>query len=261
MNNLTKILVVAFIVSIFIHFLLYFAINKTFNNSTLKVNTSTQDKNSTKGLVAIKYVKIKQKKQIKKDKIKTLKSVKKEVKKKSITKPVKKVPKKPLSLINLPSVTKKTLDLKKFFTTQKQEKIQTTKEEIKKRIERKKEIEEIQNLPELTQSYIKLYGEKFFELSKSQRRYLKQNLDKIGKITQKHLRYPRVSIRTKQQGTNVVEFYFHPNGDITELKISNSSQYTALDENTIYTIKVAYQHYPRPLEKIKIIINVNYYLY
>ena len=248
MNNFTKTLIVAFIVSIFIHFLLYFTINKTFNNSILKVNTSTKDESSTKGLVSVKYVKIKPQKQIKKE----VKNIQK--------KPVKKVIQKTIPIIELPVVSKKEIDLKKFFTIQKQRETQKTKEEIKKTIERKKEILEIQKLPEKTQSYIKLYGEEFFELSESKRRYLKQNLNKIGEITQRHLRYPRVSIRTKQQGTNVVEFYFHPNGDITELKITNSSQYTALDENTIYTIKIAYQDYPRPLEKIKIIIYVTYTL-
>ena len=120
---------------------------------------------------------------------------------------------------------------------------------------------EIRQLPALTQSYIKLYGEKYFEFSETQRKYLNQNLNKIGQITERYLEYPRVSIRTKQQGINVVEFYLHPNGDISNLKLTDSSYFTALDDNTLYTIKIAYQDYPRPIEKVLIRINVKYILY
>jgi len=60
---------------------------------------------------------------------------------------------------------------------------------------------------------------------------------------------------------NVVEFYLHPNGDITDLKLADSSYYTALDTNSIDTIRIAYQDYPRPLEKVKIKIYIKYILY
>ncbi|MDC0932440.1 energy transducer TonB [Arcobacteraceae bacterium] len=241
-------------------------INKSIHQNILKMNTSNKKTdNNKKGLVNIQYVKIKSVKKVEPNIQTTKKLIKKVQAKKTVKKKTNKIKtlKKNIRKINLPTIEKKPIDLKKFFTIQKQERDNTEiiEKEQKKALNRQDEIKEIQQLPALTQSYIKLYGEQYFEYSETQRRYLKQNLNKIGKITQRYLEYPQVSIRTKQQGTNVVEFYFHPNGDITELKLNNSSYYTALDENTIDTIKIAYQNYPKPLEKVKIIIFVKYLLY
>jgi len=244
MNNFTKTLIVALLLSIGIHFMIYYIIDKNLQNKTLNINTTNKINTASKnGYVKIKYVKIvKEKKIAKKKKTPAI------VKKKSTPS------------VTLPTIKKETLDLKKFFTIQKQEKIE--KEDMqKKAIDRQKEIEEIQQLSALTQDYIKLYGEQYFEFSKYHRRYLKQNLNKIGQITQRYLKYPNISIRTQQKGINIVEFYLHPNGDITDLKLSDSSYYTALDTNTIDTIKIAYQDYPKPLEKVKIKIFVKYILY
>ena len=263
MKNFTKTLIVAFLFSIAIHFMMYFTIEKTLQNNTLNINTTNKKSATTKnGLVNIKYVKIKKvvKKQAKPKPEKTITKTQKhknQIHKKS---KVKKVVKKSIPLISLPIVQKEALDLKKFFTIQKEEKVERENEQ-KKAMQRQEEIKEIQELSALTQSYIKLYGEKYFEFSENQRRYLKQNLNKIGQITQRYLEYPNVSIRTKQQGVNIIEFYLHPNGDITELKLTDSSFYTALDVNTIETIKIAYQDYPRPVEIVQIKINVKYILY
>ena len=268
MKNFTKTIIIAFLFSIVIHFIMYYTIDQNLQNNTLNINTTSKKSTTTKnGLVKIKYVKIKPKPTPKKEKPKELaKPIVKKFKEKAQTKKilkkkkVKETSKKSIPFIKLPIVQKQPLDLKKFFTVQKQNNIEKENKQMKA-IERQKEIEEIEKLPELTQSYIKLYGEKYFEFSQIQRRYLKQNLNKIGKITQRYLEYPRVSIRTKQQGVNVIEFFLHPNGDITEIKLIDSSYYTALDNNTIYTIKLAYKDYPRPIEKVQIKINVKYRLY
>jgi protein TonB len=263
MKNFTKTLIVAFLISILIHFMMYFTIDKTLQNKKLRMNTSNKKSTLTKsGLVKIKYVKIKK---VKKEKPKIKPTLKKSITKEVIRKirkksETKKKVKKLIPLINLPVIQKAPLDLKKFFTIQKKEKVERENEQ--KRVEeRRKEIQEIEQLPEITQSYIKLYGEQYFEFSKYQKKYLKQNLNKIGQITQRYLKYPRISIRTKQKGLNVVEFYLHPNGDISELKLADSSFYTALDTNSMETIRIAYQDYPRPFEKVKIKIYVRYILY
>lgn len=116
-------------------------------------------------------------------------------------------------------------------------------------------------IDELTQSYIKLYGEEYNSFTKVQKVYLQKNLKTIGSITQKYLRYPAVAIRTRQSGTNVIEFTLYPNGDITQPMITSSSGYEALDDNTIKTIEIAYKDYPRPSEPTKIRIYVTYRLY
>ena len=116
-------------------------------------------------------------------------------------------------------------------------------------------------IDEITQSYIKLYGEEYNSFTKVQKVYLQKNLKTIGSITQKYLRYPAISVRTRQSGTNVIEFILHPNGDITQPIITTSSGYEALDSNTIETIEIAYKDYPRPNEPTKIRIYVTYRLY
>lgn len=124
-----------------------------------------------------------------------------------------------------------------------------------------KPVLDVKYLDELTQSYIKLYGEEYNNFTKVQKVYLQNNLKSIGRITQKYLKYPRISIQTRQQGTNIIEFTLYPNGDISTPFISNSSGYSALDANTIETIEIAYKDYPRPTEPTKIKIYVKYILY
>lgn len=111
---------------------------------------------------------------------------------------------------------------------------------------------------ETTKSYIKLYGEEFYNFEPKTKQYLIANLGKIGSITQKYLKYPTLSIKTKQQGVNTVEFMLHPNGDITDLKLISSSTYSALDQNSLRTIQIAYKDYPKPSIPTKIKIYINY---
>jgi len=275
MKNFYKTLFIAFLISLIIHFIMYRTIDKTLHTSHLQINTSNKKQNNTQnGLVKIQYVKIKKsvpkekelhKKPVKK---KPTQKIKKIIKNHSIEKKVfkkkkilpKKLIKKPIPIVKLPSIPKKTLDLKRLFTIQKNEPKYSENKSVQIQ-QKEQEIQQIQELSEETQSYIKLYGEQYFTYSKEQKRYLRENLSRIGKITQRYLSYPSISIRTKQHGVNIVEFYLHPNGDISELKLSDSSYYTALDENSIYTIKLAYQDYPKPLEKVKIKIYVRYTLY
>ncbi|WP_298754774.1 TonB family protein [uncultured Arcobacter sp.] len=121
--------------------------------------------------------------------------------------------------------------------------------------------EDVELVDEITQSYIKLYGEEYNSYTKVQKVFLRKNLKTIGSITQKYLRYPAISVRTRQSGMNIIEFILHPNGDITQPLITTSSGYEALDKNTIKTIEIAYKDYPRPNEPTKIRIYVTYRLY
>lgn len=116
-------------------------------------------------------------------------------------------------------------------------------------------------LDDITKSYINLYGEEYNSFTKVQKVFLQKNLKDIGRITQSYLRYPHIAVRTGQQGMNIVEFTLHPNGDISDLKISNTSGYSSLDENTVETIEYAYKDYPRPKTATKIKIYVYYKLY
>jgi len=128
----------------------------------------------------------------------------------------------------------------------------------KKKINIIKEQKEIQQLDRLTQSYIKLYGKRYFNLSQDVKKYLKENLREILQITEEYLRYPRIAIKMKQSGTSILEFTLKPNGDITNLKIIRSSQHNILDKNSIKTIKMAYKDYPLVTEDTLIRIYVQY---
>lgn len=129
-----------------------------------------------------------------------------------------------------------------------------------------KALEKFPGLDSITRRDIEeLYGEEFGDYGLKEQNFLAQNLRDIGRITQRYLQYPRSAARLGQEGVNAVEFYLHPNGDISELKILLSSQFMLLDRNTERTIEIAYKDYPRPLSKTKIRIfvtyGINYYGY
>ena len=116
----------------------------------------------------------------------------------------------------------------------------------------------------VTKMIKQLYGKEFNTFSPSQKKFIKNNLGRIHQITQRTLTingYPDVAVRTKQQGTNVVTFYLHPNGDITGLRLKRRIGYAALDQNTLEVIRIAYKDYPRPKSKTKITFYVQYSIY
>ena len=59
---------------------------------------------------------------------------------------------------------------------------------------------------------------------------------------------------------NIIEFYLHPNGDMTDFKFLEKSGYYILDKTTQETIEYAYSKYPPVSEKTLIRYNVFYNL-
>jgi TonB family protein len=109
-----------------------------------------------------------------------------------------------------------------------------------------------------------LYGKEFGTFSSTQKKFIKHNLGTIHRITQRTLNrngYPEVAVRTRQEGTNVVSFYLHPNGDISGLRLKTRIGYAALDNNTLEVIRIAYKDYPLPNQKTKIVFYVQYSIY
>ncbi len=109
-----------------------------------------------------------------------------------------------------------------------------------------------------------LYGGEFNSYSPTQKKFIRNNLGTIHRITQRTLTrngYPRTAVRTRQQGTNVVSFYLHPNGDISGLRLRTRIGYQALDQNTLDVIRIAYKDYPLPNKKTKIMFYVTYSMY
>lgn len=110
------------------------------------------------------------------------------------------------------------------------------------------------------QDISKFYGAEFGEFGLEEQEYILNNLANIGRITQRYLRYPPNAGMLAQSGGNVVEFYLHPNGDISDLKIIKQSGFILLDRNSIKTIEIAYKDYPHPKTKTLIRFFINYYL-
>jgi TonB family protein len=109
-----------------------------------------------------------------------------------------------------------------------------------------------------------LYKDEFDHFTPDQKKFIRNNLNRIQAITQHYLTmrgYPLFAIQQHMQGVNVVEFYLHPNGDITDLKVISSSGFDVLDDNSLDTIRTAYKDYPRPREKTKIRFYIHYRLY
>jgi periplasmic protein TonB len=110
----------------------------------------------------------------------------------------------------------------------------------------------------------KLYGEEYQTFTKVQKAYLEKNLNNFQVITQRvltRLGYPPLAAKLKIGGANVVEFMFHPDGSITNLKITNSSGYEVFDKYSLELIEIAYKDYPRPTTSTKLKFNVRYQLY
>ncbi|RBQ29384.1 TonB family protein [Aliarcobacter vitoriensis] len=107
----------------------------------------------------------------------------------------------------------------------------------------------------------KLYGKEYDNFTKVQKAYLEKNINNFQVITQRVLNrigYPKLSAYLRIGGINVVEFMFHPNGDISDLKIIGPSGYSDLDKHSIELIEIAYKEYPKPSEPTKIRFKVHY---
>jgi len=113
------------------------------------------------------------------------------------------------------------------------------------------------------QDFKEAYGEEFGKLSEGEKKYIIDNQEIMRRITQEQLnRLGPVNIpRNLNVNTmNIIEFYLHPNGDISGLKIINESGYEILDDTSLQTIEYSYHRYPLPQQKTKIRYKVGYYL-
>lgn len=187
---------------------------------------------------------------------------KKIVKKKPIKKPK---PKKKITK-KKPEPKKETKKIEK-----KVEKKVIKKSEPKKIVSKPKSFEEsLMNMgralhptpqPQNNPMIDRLYGSEFKSYTPKQKKFIKKNLETIHQITQRVLvmhGYPQEALDLFQEGVNVVSFYLHPNGTISNLQITQSSNSYFLDENTRQVIEMAYSQYPLPKQTTKIIFYVNY---
>lgn len=115
----------------------------------------------------------------------------------------------------------------------------------------------------LSDSVQKLYGDKFNELSEGEQKYILDNQEVMRRITQNVLdRYGRSRIpdNVRTNDTNMIEFYLHPDGSISDLHFLKNTQLSILNDTTKEVIELAYSKYPRPQQKTLIRYRVWYNL-
>lgn len=115
----------------------------------------------------------------------------------------------------------------------------------------------------ISDSIQRLYGDKFNELSEGEQKYILDNQEVMRRITQNVLdRYghSRIPDNIRINDTNMVEFYLHPDGSISDMRLLKNSQLSILDDTTREVIELAYSKYPRPQQKTLIRYRVWYNL-
>jgi protein TonB len=268
-----KQILLAFIISISLHLVAIYL----FKDKKSMEELPASSKNKSHKQSNIKFVRLEQKPIIKKVEVKPI--VKQVIKKQPVKKKIKKkAPKKLKTYTKVKKVVKKAkrkIIKKPLVKTYKK----TTKElpkpnEIDYQTANMTQLQKdllkeylaqpllrMDQLDKQTQESIKLYEEEYEGFTKVQKVFLQNNLRKFQVITQRVLNrmgYPKMAAKLNLSGTNVVEFMFHPDGSISDLRITNSSGYAIFDNYTLELIEIAYKDYPRPIESTKIKFYVRY---
>ena len=253
-----KIIILAFIISISLHFFLF----KKYNNDEFKKNNQIKEEVIKKS--DVKFVKLKKEEEPIINKVIEKKAEPIIEKKAEIPKIQKDVVKKE---IQKKVENNKKIDFEKSKELQKKilnEQIVNKKESLQDKtledfLSQKQPINK-----EILNELQKLYGEEYDKFTKVQKAYLEKNLNNFQSITQRvlnRLGYPPLAAKLRIGGVNIIEFMFHPDGSITGLRVIDSSGYAVLDDYSLELIEIAYKDYPKPQTSTKLRFNVQYRLY
>ena len=253
-----KIIILAFIISISLHFFLF----KKYNNDEFKKNNQIKQEVIKKS--DVKFIKLKKEEPI-------INNVMEEKVKPIIEKKVE-LPEIQKEVVVKKEIQKKVENNKKIdFDKSKELQKKVLNEQIvnKKESLQDKTLEDFlsQKQPinkEILNELQKLYGEEYDKFTKVQKAYLEKNLTNFQTITQRvlnRLGYPPLAAKLRIGGVNVIEFMFHPDGSITGLKVIDSSGYAVLDDYSVELIEIAYKDYPKPQTSTKLRFIVQYRLY
>ena len=252
-----RIIILAFIISISLHLILFVKYN--FGNSIK--NDKTEEKIEKKS--DVKFVKLKKEESISEKIVET--------------QPKQKIEKKTEKIIEIKKP--KNEPIKKIVEIPKKEDIQKAKE-LQKTVLNEQIVDKSSSIQDKTlENFLsqkepvnkeilneleKLYGKEYDKFTKIQKAYLEKNIGNFQTITQRvldRLGYPQLAAKLKIGGVNIVEFMFHPDGSITNLKVLDSSGYAILDDYSINLIEIAYKDYPKPETSTKLRFYVQYRLY
>lgn len=104
----------------------------------------------------------------------------------------------------------------------------------------------------VTNNIQRSYGEKFNTLSPGEQKFILDNMTKMLIISNNVLRRyepARVPSNFTGRGEVLLEFYLHPNGDISDLKIIRGSNYSMMNDLFLETINLSFSKYPHPEQK------------
>lgn len=250
-----KIIISAFIISIVLHLIIF----ESYKNKELIKKDEFQE--TAKKKSEVKFVKLNKKEIVAKEeiiekKVESIVEKPKEIIKKDIPKKVEK-PKIKKDTPNIEKSKKLQNNILKEQIVNENESLQNTTLEnylAQKEFVNKEILDELE----------KLYGKEYETFTNVQKAFLEKNLNNFQVITQKvlnRLGYPRLAAKLRISGTNVIEFMFHPDGSISDLKITTSSGYEIFDKYSKELIEIAYKDYPKPKTSTKIRFNVQYSAY
>lgn len=252
-----KKLYLAFLISLLLHILLFL------NFSFLKDNIEPKEKEHTTKS-DVKFVKLVQEQVPQEQTIPAIETPKqieqKPVVEKKNEQKVEKIKKVETPKVDMKATnSKKQLEIKEAKKVQKEILKESSKFQdstLEKFLSQKTPINQ-----EVLNELQKLYGKEYDNFTNVQKAYLEKNLNNFQVITQKVLNrmgYPKLAAKLGIGGINTIEFMFHPNGDISGLKIIGSSGYTILDDYSLELIQIAYKEYPKPTEPTKLRFKVFY---
>jgi len=111
----------------------------------------------------------------------------------------------------------------------------------------------------ISESIKRHYGDEFYDLTVEEQKYILDNLKTIRKINEivgTRLLRSKPSNEIDPTDSNIVEFYLHPDGSISDLYLYEDRTGNMLDELTLDTIRLAHSKYPKPKTRTLIRIRV-----
>ncbi len=93
-----------------------------------------------------------------------------------------------------------------------------------------------------------------------QERYREENLSVIREAILSYLRYPPIARRMGWEGTVLVRFTLLPDGRLGESRVEKGSGHKVLDRSALEAVKLAHKDFPKPREKVTLVIPIVYRL-
>ncbi len=93
-----------------------------------------------------------------------------------------------------------------------------------------------------------------------QERYREENLSIIREAILSYLRYPPIARRMGWEGTVLIRFTLLPDGRLGESRVEKGSGHKVLDRSALEAVKLAHKDFPKPREKVTLVIPIVYRL-